>query len=34
MTNGGYDPGLTDPNQPPSVTVARFSLQQLEVRSR
>jgi hypothetical protein len=22
MTNGGYDPGLTDPNQPPSVTVA------------
>jgi len=22
MTNGGYDPGLTDPNKPPSVTVA------------
>jgi hypothetical protein len=22
MTNGGYDPGLTDPNTPPSVTVA------------
>jgi hypothetical protein len=22
LTNGGYDPGLTDPNMPPSVTVA------------
>jgi hypothetical protein len=22
LTNGGYDPGLTDPNKPPSVTVA------------
>jgi hypothetical protein len=22
MTNGGYDPGLTDPNKPPSVSVA------------
>lgn len=22
MTNGGYDPGLTDPNKPPAVTVA------------
>jgi hypothetical protein len=22
MTNGGYDPGLTDPNTPPAVTVA------------
>jgi hypothetical protein len=22
MTNGGYDPGLNDPNKPPSVTVA------------
>lgn len=22
MTNGGYDPGLTDPNKPPSVTIA------------
>ena len=22
LTNGGYDPGLTDPNTPPSVTVA------------
>lgn len=22
MTNGGYDPGLTDPNKPPSLTVA------------
>ena len=22
MTNGGYNPGLTDPNKPPSVTIA------------
>jgi hypothetical protein len=22
MTNGGYNPGLTDPNQPPAVTIA------------
>ena len=22
MTNGGYDPGLNDPNKPPSITVA------------
>ena len=22
VTNGGYDPGLTDPNKPPSITVA------------
>ena len=22
ITNGGYDPGLTDPNKPPSITVA------------
>ena len=22
MTNGNYDPGLTDPNKPPSLTVA------------
>jgi hypothetical protein len=22
ITNGGYDPGLTDPNRPPSVTIA------------
>ena len=25
MTNGGYDPGLDDPNKPPSITIAPLS---------
>jgi hypothetical protein len=31
MTNGGYDPGLNDPNKPPSITIAPLSTVSLGV---